>query len=39
MNWQIVYYSDKGGNEPVNDFICAQSPGAQAEILHVIGLL
>ncbi len=39
MKWQIDFYSDKGGNEPVNDFICAQSPSAQAEILHVIGLL
>jgi hypothetical protein len=39
MNWQIDFYSDKEGNEPVNDFICAQSPSAQAEILHVIGLL
>lgn len=39
MNWQIDFYSDKRGNEPVKNFIYAQSPSAQAEILHVIDLL
>ncbi len=39
MDWQVEFYADQEGNEPVKDFICAQSPGAQAEILHVIDLL
>ncbi len=39
MNWQIVYYSDIRGNEPVKNFIDMQSLDAQVEILHVIGLL
>ena len=39
MNWQIEYYADKTGDEPVRDFINRQSLDAQAEIFHVIGLL
>ncbi len=39
MNWQIVYYTDIRGDEPVKNFIDMQSLDAQAEILHVIGLL
>ena len=39
MDWQIVYYSDFKGNEPVRYFIEMQSTGAQAEIFHVIDLL
>ncbi len=39
MDWKIEYYSDKGGNEPVRNFIDAQSLDAQVEILHVIDLL
>ncbi len=39
MNWQIVYYSDIRGNEPVKNFIDMQPLDAQVEIMHVIGLL
>ena len=39
MNWQIVFYIDKYGNEPVKDFILEQPDGAIAEILHVFKLL
>jgi len=39
MNWQIDFYSDIRGNEPVKNFIYAQSLGAQVEITHVISLL
>jgi len=39
MNWQVVFYIDADGNEPVKDFILAQSDGAIAEILHVFKLL
>ena len=39
MNWQIEYYPDTVGNEPVRNFIDMQSIDAQVEIFHVIGLL
>jgi len=39
MDWQVIFYIDEEGNEPVKDFIYAQSLGAQAEITHVISLL
>jgi phage-related protein len=39
MDWQVVFYMDNRGNEPVKDFILGQSNGAIAEILHVLGLL
>lgn len=39
MKWQVIFYMDKDGNEPVKDFILAQSNGAIAEILHVFKLL
>jgi len=39
MDWQIEYYSDIGGGEPVKNFIDNQSLDAQVEIMHVIGLL
>jgi phage-related protein len=39
MGWQIVFYMDNGGNEPVKDFILGQTNKTKAEILHVIGLL
>jgi len=39
MDWQIVFYIDEKGNEPVKDFILEQSDGAIAEILHVFKLL
>jgi len=39
MDWQVVFYIDDKGNEPVKDFILAQPDGAIAEILHVFKLL
>jgi phage-related protein len=39
MDWQVAFYMDKVGNEPVKDFILAQPDGAIAEILHVFKLL
>ena len=39
MVWQIIFYSDEDGNEPVKDFILEQPDGAIAEILHVFKLL
>jgi phage-related protein len=39
MNWQVNFYSDEEGNEPVKDFILGQTDAAIAEILHVLKLL
>ena len=39
MDWEVVFYQDKQGNEPVKDFILGQPDGAIAEILHVLKLL
>ena len=39
MDWQIVFYRDNKGNEPVKDFIRAQSSSARVQIVHVIDLL
>jgi phage-related protein len=39
MNWQVIFYIDEEGNEPVKDFILGQADGAIAEILHVLKLL
>ena len=39
MQWQLVFYADEKGNEPVKDFILKQADGAIAEILHVFKLL
>jgi phage-related protein len=39
MDWKVVFYMDEQGNEPVKDFILAQTDGAIAEILHVLKLL
>lgn len=39
MDWRVVFYDDKKGNEPVKDFILQQPDGAIAEILHVLKLL
>ena len=39
MNWQVIFYIDEEGNEPVKDFILEQPDGAIAEILHVLKLL
>ena len=39
MDWQIVYYTDNRGNEPVKAFIDQQSLDARAQIFHVIDLL
>jgi len=39
MDWHVVFYIDDDGNEPVKNFILAQSDKAIAEILHVFKLL
>ena len=39
MNWEVVFYQDKQGDEPVKDFILGQPDGAIAEIFHVLKLL
>jgi len=39
VNWQIIFYIDGEGNEPVKDFILRQPDDAIAEILHVFKLL
>ena len=39
MDWQVDFYIDEAGNEPVKDFILAQNDGAIAEIIHVFKLL
>lgn len=39
MDWQVVFYMDPDGEEPVKDFILTQSDGAIAEIIHVFKLL
>jgi len=39
MDWQVIFYIDEEGNEPVKDFILGQPDGAIAEILHVFKLL
>jgi phage-related protein len=39
MTWQVEFYIDADGNEPVKEFILAQSKGTIAEILHVFKLL
>ena len=37
--WFIIYYSDKDGLSPVQEYIDHLSPGEQAKILSFIGLL
>jgi phage-related protein len=39
MAWQVEFYIDLDGNEPVKNFILAQSKSTIAEILHVFKLL
>ena len=39
MDWQVEFYQDVNGDEPVKDFILAQPKGAIAEIIHVFKLL
>ena len=39
MDWQIEYYTDRRGNEPVRNFIDAQSMDVQVAITHDIDLL
>jgi phage-related protein len=39
MPWKVEFYIDSVGNEPVKDFILAQSTSTIAEILHVFKLL
>lgn len=37
--WQVVFYKDKNGEEPVKDFILGESVQARAEIIHVLNML
>jgi phage-related protein len=39
MTWQVEFYIDSEGNEPVKDFVPAQSKDTIAEIIHVFKLL
>jgi phage-related protein len=39
MEWQVIFYKDNKGVEPVKDFILNQPDGAIGEILHVFDLL
>ena len=39
MIWRIEYYTNRRGNEPVKDFIDAQSLDARVAIFHDTGLL
>lgn len=39
MQWQVIFYDDDAGNEPVRAFILLQGDKAIAEILHVFKLL
>jgi phage-related protein len=39
MKWEIVFYADLDGKEPVKDFILSLRDGTIAEILHVFKLL
>ena len=39
VKWQVVFYPDEDGNEPVKDFVLSQDFGTIGEILHVFKLL
>ncbi len=39
MDWRVVSYRDDNGNEPVKEFILAQSNSAIGTIIHVFDLL
>jgi phage-related protein len=39
MAWQVEFYVGPNGNEPVKDFVLAQSKSTIAEFLHVFKLL
>ena len=39
MKWQVIFYPDKHGNEPVKQYVLSQDNGTIAEILHVFKLL
>jgi phage-related protein len=39
MEWQVVFYKDETGDEPVKNFILEQPNGAVGEIIHVFDLL
>ena len=39
MDWKVVFYKSKDGEEPVKDFILSQPDSAIGEILHVLDLL
>jgi phage-related protein len=37
--WQVIFYKDKNGKEPVKDFILGEGLKARAEIIHVFKIL
>ncbi len=37
--WQVVYYSTAGGDQPVLDYLMAQDRGQRAHIAHHIDML
>ena len=39
MDWRVIFYRDKDGNEPVKDFILERPDDAIGAILHVFDLL
>ena len=39
VKWQVVFYTDEDGNEPVKDFIVSQDYATRARIIHVLDLL
>ncbi len=39
VDWQVVFYPDDDGNEPVKGFILLQDYGTRARIIHVLELL
>ena len=39
MDWRVIFYRDRAGNEPVKDFILEQPDDAIGAILHVFDLL
>lgn len=39
MDWQVIFYRDEYGDEPVKSFVLSQDNGTIAEVLHVFKLL
>lgn len=39
QQWQVVFFKDNNGEEPVKDFILGENLKARAEIIHVFKML